>query len=183
VGRVRGPYQEEFPVGSWVKVADREVLERFRGEWRLHHPLELQQLEFAGRVGRVSTVGFYHGADELYTLAGIPGTWHEQLIMPASPARASMSRVIPVTPRLGRATHLGGWLVALVVSGAGAYLVFLGLMFVGAITGVVAMCATAGEWWVFTWFGLLVLPPPAGGALAGLWVRRRLLAHVLRSDA
>jgi hypothetical protein len=28
----------------------------------------------------VKDVGFYHGGDELYQVAGIPGTWHEECL-------------------------------------------------------------------------------------------------------
>ena len=28
-------------------------------------------------IGVVSSVGFYHGGDELYVIEGIPGVWHE----------------------------------------------------------------------------------------------------------
>lgn len=28
----------------------------------------------------ISTVGFYHGGDVIYTLEKAPGTWHEQLL-------------------------------------------------------------------------------------------------------
>jgi hypothetical protein len=30
-------------------------------------------------------VGFYHGGDELYELASVPGIWHEQNIHRATP--------------------------------------------------------------------------------------------------
>jgi hypothetical protein len=53
------------------------MLETFRREWRLHHALTEEQLQFAGRGARVKDVSFYHGGAELYTLEGIPGLWHE----------------------------------------------------------------------------------------------------------
>jgi hypothetical protein len=70
-------YQEKFPIGTAVRVAELSQLEQFRRLWKLHHPLEPEQLSFAGRVTAVATVGFYHGGDVLYTLDGIPGIWHE----------------------------------------------------------------------------------------------------------
>ena len=73
-------YQEKFPVGSVVRIAELAELERFRTEWRFHHPLEAEQLGFAGRSAAVATVGFYHGGDVLYTLDGIPGIWHEDCV-------------------------------------------------------------------------------------------------------
>jgi hypothetical protein len=77
MGKTRGPYKEEFPVGTRVRVADRDSLEEFARTWKLHHPLEAQQLERAGTAAVVASVGFYHGGDGLYQLEGIPGTWHE----------------------------------------------------------------------------------------------------------
>jgi hypothetical protein len=39
--------------------------------------LDAVQLEYAGRIAEVESVGFYHGGDELYKLQGLPGIWHE----------------------------------------------------------------------------------------------------------
>jgi hypothetical protein len=77
MGRLRGPYTAEYPPGTTVRIRGRRALEEFVRQWRLHHPLEAGQLNFAGRIGRVKSVGFYHGADELYELEGFPGLWHE----------------------------------------------------------------------------------------------------------
>jgi hypothetical protein len=74
------PYQERFPKGSAVRIADRRVLDDFVREWRFHHPLSAGQLEFADRVAVVKSVGFYHGGDVLYELDGVPGTWHERCL-------------------------------------------------------------------------------------------------------
>jgi hypothetical protein len=75
-------YREKYAVGTLVRIASTERLNVFMREWTLHHPLELKQLAFAGRVDRVRSVGFYHGGDVLYTLENAPGTWHEQLLLP-----------------------------------------------------------------------------------------------------
>jgi hypothetical protein len=77
MGKTQGPYKEEFPVGTRVRVADRATLEEFARTWNLHHPLEPQQLAYAGALAKVASVGFYHGGYELYQLEGIPGIWHE----------------------------------------------------------------------------------------------------------
>jgi hypothetical protein len=74
------PYQEKFPVGTAVRVGELEELEHFRAQWRFHHPLESEQLTFAGRSATIATVGFYHGGDVLYTLEGVSGFWHEQCV-------------------------------------------------------------------------------------------------------
>jgi hypothetical protein len=77
MGRTRGAYKEEFPVGTAVRVVERKQLETFAQTWRLHNPLRPEQLAFAGVTARVASVGFYHGGDELYSLEGVPGVWHE----------------------------------------------------------------------------------------------------------
>jgi hypothetical protein len=80
MGKTRGPYKEEFPNGSRVKIADRAFLEDFLRTWKFHHKLEPDQLRFADKTTEVKSVGFYHGGDELYELNGVPGTWHEQCL-------------------------------------------------------------------------------------------------------
>jgi hypothetical protein len=77
MGRTRGPYRAEFPVGTKVRIASPDVLKSFMRTWKYHHPLQPQQLEFAGRIGEVKKVYFYHGGDELYELEDMPGVWHE----------------------------------------------------------------------------------------------------------
>ena len=74
-------YREEFPKGSTVRIADLPALERFRAEWKFHHPLTAEQLHYAGRQATVDTVGYYHGGDVLYTLQGVPGIWHEGCLL------------------------------------------------------------------------------------------------------
>ena len=71
------PYQEQFPVGATVRIAERAELERFRRELQFHHKLEAKQLSYAGRTPRVMDVGFYHGGGVLYHLKVVPGIWHE----------------------------------------------------------------------------------------------------------
>ena len=80
MGRTKGPYKEEFPKGSTVKIADRASLEDFSRTWKFHHKLKPEQLRYADKVAKVKSVGFYHGGDELYGLKGVPGLWHEQCL-------------------------------------------------------------------------------------------------------
>ena len=82
------PYVERFPVGALVRIVERDRLESFQATWHYHHPLNVDQLRFAGRLARVAQVGFYHGGDVLYELDGIPGIWHEQHLIEIS-ARAT----------------------------------------------------------------------------------------------
>jgi hypothetical protein len=80
MGIHRGPYSKDFPVGTSVRIADRDTLEVFRLEWRFHHPLKAVQLAFAGRTASVKNVSFYHGGGEIYELEDVPGIWHEQCL-------------------------------------------------------------------------------------------------------
>lgn len=65
-----------------TRIAPRERLEEFLRNWRLHHPLEPDQLAFGGRLAAVKFVSFFHGGDALYELAIVAGLWHEQLLEP-----------------------------------------------------------------------------------------------------
>ncbi len=77
MGKTEGPYNAEFHIGTWVRVAKRENLEKFLAEWKWHHPLEASQLQFAGQRAQIESANFYHGGDELYQLKGVPGIGHE----------------------------------------------------------------------------------------------------------
>ena len=77
------PYKEAFPVGTEVRVADRAFLDDFKARWQYHHKLRPEQLAYADQQTTVTEVAFYHGGDPLYTLANVPGLWHEQFLRPA----------------------------------------------------------------------------------------------------
>jgi hypothetical protein len=77
-------YDADFPIGTFVRVADRSTLELFMATWKWHHPLESSQLEFAGKEGEVTWLGFYHGGEELYQIEGIPGIWPGQCLEPVT---------------------------------------------------------------------------------------------------
>jgi len=83
MGKINGPNNPDYPVGTYVRVASRDDLLRFLSTWRYHNKLDPKQVEYAGRVAQVETVGFYHGGYELYKLSGIPGIWHEVCLEPA----------------------------------------------------------------------------------------------------
>ena len=73
-----GPYRERFPVGCVVEVADKATLDHFKATWRYHHPLEEAQLQYAGLITTVTSIGYYHGGDVLYQLQDTaPYTWHD----------------------------------------------------------------------------------------------------------
>ena len=72
------PYNPaKFLVGSSVRIKPRAELETFQREWKHHHPLQGDQLSYAGHTATVKAAGMYHGGDVLYQLSDIPGTWHE----------------------------------------------------------------------------------------------------------
>jgi len=73
-------YKVRFEIGTSVQIADRDVLETFLRDWKLHDKLEPEQLNYHGQVAAVEKVGFYFGGDQLYKLIGIPGVWHEQCL-------------------------------------------------------------------------------------------------------
>lgn len=81
-----GNYEALYPEGTSVVIASREELERFKDTWLYHHKLETTQLLYASQIAVVNWVGFYHGGDTLYRLDGVPGTWHECCLGPASGA-------------------------------------------------------------------------------------------------
>lgn len=80
MGKTKGPYKIEFPLGSLVRIANLGDLEQFSTTWKYHHPLQAEQLQYRGRVARVKSASFYHGGDELYELEGVPGIWHQQCL-------------------------------------------------------------------------------------------------------
>lgn len=77
MGKIKGVYNAEFAAGGVVRIVGRDRLEEFKRNWRYHHPLAEDQLAYADVQATVRHVAFYHGGDELYTLEGISGTWHE----------------------------------------------------------------------------------------------------------
>ena len=49
MGTTRGPYNEEYSVGSQVRIVGETKLKEFHQTWKYHHPLEENQLRYAGR--------------------------------------------------------------------------------------------------------------------------------------
>ena len=84
MGTTKGAYKPDFEKGSKVVIRDAAFLKTFHRSWKLHDPLQREQLAFAGREAEVAAVGIYHGGDELYMLVGIPGIWHESCLTPSS---------------------------------------------------------------------------------------------------
>lgn len=76
------PYSATFPEGTTVRVISRAALEKFAHEWKYHHKLLSEQMEFAGATATVKKVRFYHGGDQLYVLENLPGIWNEPCLEP-----------------------------------------------------------------------------------------------------
>ena len=83
MGKTKGLNVAEFEIGTEVRIADRAFLEEFLDEGQYHNELEREQIDYAGRVAKVKAVEFFHGGDEIYTLDGVPGVWHEECLSPA----------------------------------------------------------------------------------------------------
>jgi hypothetical protein len=73
-------YKSRFEIGTCVQIANEEFLKAFLLSWNLHDKLEAEQVHYHDQVATVEKVGFYHGGDQLYQLAKIPGIWHEQCL-------------------------------------------------------------------------------------------------------
>lgn len=80
MGKMNGLYKADFPKGTIVRITNRENLELFLERWKFHNKLSPAQLDYAGQLATVESVGFYHGGDELYVLEDVPGVWHEQCL-------------------------------------------------------------------------------------------------------
>ena len=80
MGKTKGVNNAEFAVGTEVRIADRAFLEKFMEAGQYHNELEPEQLEYSGRTAQVKDVSFFHGGDEIYTLQGVPGVWHEECL-------------------------------------------------------------------------------------------------------
>ncbi|HMP65554.1 MAG TPA: hypothetical protein PKD11_08200 [Pyrinomonadaceae bacterium] len=78
----KAAYKENFQKGSCARIVGRAKLEDFKTSWRYHHPLQDEQMSFADNRAEIVWVGFYHGGDVLYELAGVPGIWHEVCLEP-----------------------------------------------------------------------------------------------------
>lgn len=77
-------YNEDYPIGSIVRVANAQALSDFMATWHYHHPLTQEQLAYADQLARVVDVGFYHRGDALYWLSDVPGVWHEVCLRPGA---------------------------------------------------------------------------------------------------
>jgi hypothetical protein len=73
-------YREKYPKGSTVNIARRDILEDFMRTWKFHNKLRTEQLDYAGKTGKIESVGFYHGGDVLYEIEEVPGIWHERCL-------------------------------------------------------------------------------------------------------
>ena len=80
-------YHSAFDAGEYVTIADLETLQAFQQSWEWHHPLEDEQLAFAGTNDRIAGVSYYHGGTTLYEFAETPA------IRSFVPAKASCSSV------------------------------------------------------------------------------------------
>jgi hypothetical protein len=80
---------DKFQAGDVVRIANRATLDQFFQSWKLHHPIQPDQLQYAGRVTKVGRSSMYHGGDILYELHDVPGIWHQQLLVAALPENSN----------------------------------------------------------------------------------------------
>jgi hypothetical protein len=78
-------YEPKFAAGGPVRIVGLATLNEFLHSYKLHHPLQENQLAYAGRRAKVIRACMYHGADQLYELEGVPGIWHERLLEAVTP--------------------------------------------------------------------------------------------------
>jgi hypothetical protein len=70
-------YHPRFSKGAAIEILDGKALEEFARAWKYHHPIQPEQLAYAGRLSTVDESYMYHGGDILYRLVDVPGIWHE----------------------------------------------------------------------------------------------------------
>lgn len=94
------PYKNKFEKGALVQVRSRAALEQFRREWKLHHSLSDDQMQFAGIRAGIRSVCYYHGGDVLYVLDCAPRCyWHEACLEAGDrPPRPPSSPPTPAPP-------------------------------------------------------------------------------------
>ena len=77
-------YEATYPKGSKVRVIPRNALDSFATNWKYHHKLQPEQMDYAGTATTVKEVSFYHGGDQLYVLENVPGIWNEPCLESAT---------------------------------------------------------------------------------------------------
>ena len=81
---MRELYKATFPEGSKVRVIPRDALDSFATNWKSHHKLQHEQMDYAGTITTVKEVSFYHGGDQLQVLKDVPGIWNEPCLESAT---------------------------------------------------------------------------------------------------
>lgn len=73
-----------------MRVIPKVALETFAQNWKFHHKLQPEQMEYAGVTATVKEVSFYHGGDQLYALENVPGIWNEPCLESARETEAKL---------------------------------------------------------------------------------------------
>jgi hypothetical protein len=81
MNKLPDPYVAQFPAGTSVKVAGLDALKVFRQEWKCHHLLVAEQLEYAGKVAFIESVGY--SSWRRSTLSSRRGAWNRASGVPA----------------------------------------------------------------------------------------------------
>ena len=80
MGKTKGLNKAEFEVGSEVRIADRAFSRVFSKPGSTTTSSSPSSSNTPAASAKVKDVTFFHGGDEIYTLEGIPGVWHEECL-------------------------------------------------------------------------------------------------------
>jgi len=74
-------YHSAFLCGEHVRIKPASELRRYTmPDWKYHHPLQGEQLAFAGQSMNIVGVSYWHGGGVLLRLREAPGFWHEECV-------------------------------------------------------------------------------------------------------
>ena len=70
----------KYRPGDSVQIASAKALTESARVW--NHTLHPGQLSFAGQAAKVADSFVNRGSDVFYELEGVPGIWHQGLLLP-----------------------------------------------------------------------------------------------------
>jgi hypothetical protein len=73
---------DKFQAGDRVRIKSLEILQEFTLH-PVYQPLQESQFKYADKLAVIAESSMYHGGNILYQLKGVPGIWHQDLLLPA----------------------------------------------------------------------------------------------------
>jgi hypothetical protein len=73
-------YSSLYKIGEVVRIKNVDYLNEFKKKWKYHNPILDSMIAQAGKEMKIIDVGYYHGGDPLYQIAGSEGFWHEECL-------------------------------------------------------------------------------------------------------